>query len=110
MTNMNSEHKRQVRADLCARFGGRCAYCDVPVGLRRGTVDHYIPQALGGTNQAGNLRWACKPCNQAKADMPPEEWELRKPLPVARRGRQHRRLELLQQIAIRGRQIAGGSA
>lgn len=45
--------------------GGRCYICHKPL---RGTwhIDHFIPLALGGTNDPGNLRLACPKCNQSK--------------------------------------------
>lgn len=60
-------------------FGGRCVYCGVHVGLKRGTVDHYLPKALGGTNERSNLRWCCRGCNQLKGSMHPDEWERVRP-------------------------------
>ncbi len=81
MKRINSADRRALRVTLCNRASGRCQYCNLKVGMR-GTVDHYLPQALGGTNARENLRWACVGCNNLKADMPPEEWEQRKPLPV----------------------------
>jgi 5-methylcytosine-specific restriction endonuclease McrA len=90
-SGINSEQKRAMRVNTHARYGGRCAYCDAFAPMRSGTVDHYLPRALGGGNELANLRWACKPCNEAKADMPPEEWEQRKP------ERQRRPLSRLEQ-------------
>ena len=81
MKRINSADKRALRSNLCKRADGRCAYCQRRIGMA-GTVDHYLPQALGGTNEKTNLRWSCVGCNNLKADMPPEEWEQRKPPPV----------------------------
>lgn len=103
MKRINSADKRQLRENLFQHAGGRCAYCNVRTGLRRGTVDHYLPQALGGTNERGNLRWCCVSCNQAKGDMPPEEWEQRRPEPVP--DPVSRRCLLLQRIAQRARSL-----
>lgn len=106
MKRINSEVRRGLRVDLCNLYGGRCAYCEETIGMR-GTIDHYVPEALGGTNRRSNLRWACQSCNQLKADMPPEEWEQRKPLPRPRRvSRAMRKAQLLQLVAQRGRQSA----
>lgn len=74
MRRINSEVRRQRRAMLRNQFGGRCAYCNTPTG-RNGTVDHYVAQAHGGTNTWPNLRWACRHCNERKADMLPHEWQ-----------------------------------
>lgn len=96
-----SSDKRLIRADVCARYNSRCAYCNAPVRLRDGTVDHYTPQALGGGDELENLRWACLPCNGAKGPMHPEEWEARKPDPLP--DTPPLRVQLLQRIAQRNR-------
>ena len=44
MKNINSAHRRDIRATICATAHGRCAYCRRPIG-DAGTVDHYLPQA-----------------------------------------------------------------
>lgn len=80
MKRINSGARRALRVNLCNRADGRCEYCRRQVGMK-GTVDHYLPQALGGTNAQTNLRWACVACNNLKADMTPEEWEQRMPEP-----------------------------
>ena len=80
MKRINSHERRLVRENLCNRYGGRCAYCNTPTGRRVGTVDHYLPEALGGTNAARNLRWSCLACNNAKGCMHPNEWEEKRPL------------------------------
>ncbi|MCK5606400.1 HNH endonuclease [Candidatus Pacearchaeota archaeon] len=44
-----------------------CVYCGR--GKRDGvllTIDHLLPQALGGTNRAKNLVTACRSCNAKK--------------------------------------------
>jgi hypothetical protein len=38
------------------------------------TRDHVVPRALGGSNRASNMAWACYECNQLKGDMSPDEW------------------------------------
>jgi 5-methylcytosine-specific restriction endonuclease McrA len=42
-----------------------CWYCGNPI---KGTyhIDHFIPLAIGGTNDPGNLRLACPKCNHQK--------------------------------------------
>ena len=45
----------------------RCVYCDK--GIEDGivfTLDHLLPQELGGTNATTNLVTCCKTCNSAK--------------------------------------------
>ena len=57
------------------RDGPHCCYCKQRLRRREATVDHYVPLALGGADAPYNWRLACAPCNNAKDDMPPEEWE-----------------------------------
>lgn len=71
-----------VRRTIHTRSDGDCEYCGLHVGLRAGTIDHYLPRALGGTDALRNLRWACITCNGLKADMHPGVWELTKPKKV----------------------------
>lgn len=73
MRGINGEQNRAMRRWLRETYNGACAYCRRHIG-KRGTVDHYMPRALGGSNHRANLRWCCIACNQAKADMHPDEW------------------------------------
>lgn len=53
--------------------GYRCEYCyagGVPL-----TVDHYMPQEKGGSDEPENLKACCRSCNKKKGNMLPEEWE-----------------------------------
>lgn len=72
-----SKNKRQVqeafRWSIFKRDGFTCVYCgatDRPL-----TIDEYLCQALGGPISEENCNTACRPCNKAKADKTPEEWE-----------------------------------
>jgi hypothetical protein len=57
------------RREIYDRSGGCCHYCGRALSLD-GTwhIDHQMPQALGGTDDAANLVAACAPCNLAKRD------------------------------------------
>lgn len=92
---MNSEQKRLARDVVHAGAGGRCAYCGVSTGKRRGTLDHYMPLALGGTNHRKNLRWACLTCNANKGSMHPDEWERVRPKKVAGKTKHEVRCEII---------------
>ena len=67
-----SDHRA---ADVAARAnrdrGTHCFYCGAAfsseVGLDR-TVDHRLPRARGGTNALVNMVFACRACNERKAD------------------------------------------
>lgn len=52
--------------------GNRCYLCGR--SLKHGYhIDHFIPLALGGTNEPGNLRLACPHCNLTKSAKHPFE-------------------------------------
>lgn len=64
---------------LFHKQGGRCHYCWHQMSLRRGTsdmvtVDHKFPKSRGGTKHASNTVGACLACNNAKGDMPYEDF------------------------------------
>lgn len=57
------------RREVFERCEGRCHYCgDALVLAGVWHVEHQMPQALGGTDDVGNLVAACAPCNLAKSD------------------------------------------
>lgn len=61
----------RLRYEVLKRDGHRCYYChttELPL-----TVDHVIPQALGGTDDPANLVAACSPCNSGKASTNPAD-------------------------------------
>lgn len=93
--------RRAIRKNVCDRYGGCCAYCGIYVGMK-GTVDHYVPQALGGQHQPHNLRWCCISCNNLKGDMSPKDWEAKKPPRVQHETKHEKRIRLLSGIAQRG--------
>lgn len=59
--------------DVCAlreRQKDNCAFCLLPLGSRT-HIDHYLPLALGGTNDIGNLRVLHPKCNLTKGALHP---------------------------------------
>ncbi len=48
----------------------RCAACRCPLG-GRGTIDHIVALAKGGTNDRRNAQLMCKPCNSSKRSTDP---------------------------------------
>lgn len=57
------------RRDVFARSGGCCAYCGTSLQLDGAWhVEHQLPRALGGSEEALNLVAACEPCNLRKSD------------------------------------------
>ena len=55
-----------------------CHYCFGRFPIEKRTKDHIKPRTRGfgdyDSTGSSNIVWACKPCNQAKADMPYEEF------------------------------------
>jgi len=67
----------ELREYLLEKWGRKCAYCDaenVPL-----EVEHIVPRSRGGTNRAGNLTLACRPCNQKKGNQDVREFLVRRP-------------------------------
>ena len=61
---------RRQRIKIYKRDGCRCIYCLISISptSKGATVDHVVPQSLGGTNRNSNLVAACSVCNNAKGD------------------------------------------
>lgn len=63
-----------TEADLARIFrqqGGKCAACKCSLSNACKEVDHIVPLALGGHNNASNLQYLCRPCNRAKSAKDP---------------------------------------
>jgi hypothetical protein len=57
-----------LRIAVLERDGYRCVYCGATAAEARLEVDHVIPRAGGGRDEATNLVTACRPCNNGKRD------------------------------------------
>ncbi|MDE2020426.1 MAG: transposase [Patescibacteria group bacterium] len=67
------------RDELFHTQNGKCAYCKSEMTLRWGfpntvTRDHIVPVSAGGKDDASNLVGACMVCNEAKSNLPVEEF------------------------------------
>ncbi|MBQ4411349.1 MAG: HNH endonuclease [Candidatus Methanomethylophilus sp.] len=51
--------------------GARCAYCGSTENL---SVDHLLPRAAGGSDNADNLICCCRRCNSSKGDKDMLQW------------------------------------
>lgn len=60
-------------AGLFRRDRMLCLYCGTHLLPALLTRDHVIPTSRGGTDTWENCATACKPCNQRKSNMTPEE-------------------------------------
>lgn len=66
------------RREVFDRCAGRCHYCHATLTLDgKWHVEHMLPKALGGTDDACNLVAACVPCNLAKSDRTALEFVVR---------------------------------
>ena len=53
-----------------------CVLCGQPIAsLEEATVDHRLPSSQGGPDFLGNLQLAHKPCNEAKGNSLPEQYQ-----------------------------------
>ena len=61
-----------VREIIWIRDGGRCGYCGRTGEMQ---IDHIFPISKGGDDHQDNLVLACRPCNAAKRDKLPWNFE-----------------------------------
>lgn len=64
--------KRHRKAVLATRL--RCWYCADVLTRRTRTRDHKIAQSCGGSDDASNIVWACRACNNEKDAMSIEQY------------------------------------
>ena len=67
----------EVREYLLEKWGRECAYCGAEQTPLE--IDHIHPRSKGGSDRASNLAIACRDCNQAKGNMPLEQFLTRSP-------------------------------
>lgn len=67
---------RRIRAYVLARDGYVCRIGAAGCVELATHVDHIVPKEAGGTDEEGNLRAACEPCNlgrrRARAEYEPD--------------------------------------
>lgn len=72
LSSKTSSRRRPVskrRRDIYAKCEGCCHYCSGPLQLDGvWHIEHMLPKALGGQDEASNLVAACAPCNLKKRD------------------------------------------
>ena len=72
--------KEEFRAHVLAALGGyddgavQCRYCRGFFTLQDLAVDHAKPLSRGGSLGLDNLEYPCKPCNDRKGSMSPDEF------------------------------------
>lgn len=65
-------NSRAKRAALIKKGVNSCHWCEVPLNLNNSTLEHVIPLARGGLDNANNRTLACKKCNQSRGSEMPE--------------------------------------
>ena len=64
----NNKSQKEVRRQVWAKSSNLCAHCGKKVSAENDrTIDHVIPQAVGGTNDNRNLMPLCLSCNRNRA-------------------------------------------
>lgn len=74
----DAEHKderggngKRKRKKAWIKSNGACHWCGARMHWNEGTIEHVIPLARGGLDNANNRVFACKPCNHGRGhDMP----------------------------------------
>ena len=59
--------KESLKNQIWMKTGGVCAKCGKAVEPDKRTIDHFIPQYHGGTDDIRNLIPMCRACNRAKS-------------------------------------------
>lgn len=62
---------KRLRFEILRRDNHTCYYCGRKPPEVELTIDHVLPQALGGTDEATNLVAACQDCNSGKTSVAP---------------------------------------
>jgi len=66
-----SSKSRERRRKMLAKGIDTCCWCGTPLTLDNSTIEHVIPLARGGLDNANNRKLACKKCNEERgSDMP----------------------------------------
>lgn len=63
---------RRLRFEILRRDHYTCRYCGQAAPDVKLTVDHVLPDALGGSDEAENLVTACADCNSGKSSIAPD--------------------------------------
>lgn len=63
---------KRLRFEVLRRDNYACRYCGQVAPNVKLTIDHVVPVALGGPDEAGNLVTACEPCNTGKSSIAPD--------------------------------------
>src|SRR5690606_12192902 len=62
-----------MRTNVRARDRFKCQYCQIDRTAKQATLDHVIPNSLGGKSTGENIVCCCPPCNRKKGAQTPEQ-------------------------------------
>lgn len=65
--DLRSGNSRRKRAKMLQKIRC-CKWCGVELTLDTSTIEHVIPLASGGLDNANNRTLACKPCNESRGN------------------------------------------
>lgn len=64
-----------IRPLIFNRDRGFCLYCQKPISLSEGTLDHIIALTNGGDkSNPENIVWCCESCNWSKGSQDVWDW------------------------------------
>jgi hypothetical protein len=63
---------KRLRFEVFRRDNHTCRYCGRAAPEVRLTIDHVLPEALGGKDEPSNLVTACADCNAGKSSIAPD--------------------------------------
>ena len=66
-SSANRIKKKALFDRIKCRGYAPCAYCGRNLTFTQATLDHFLPQSLGGNSGLGNLVIACEKCNKRKS-------------------------------------------
>ena len=78
---LNEQAKEELfnKLKACWESGFRCFYCKRRMDLKfeneySWTIEHFIPRAKGGKDEAENIEFVCRACNFLKGEMNPKQY------------------------------------
>ncbi|MCR4757688.1 MAG: HNH endonuclease [Butyrivibrio sp.] len=60
------QRKAEIKRLVLAKTDGVCARCGKFIGLKKVTIEHFVPRYMGGDDDERNLLPLCKNCNKQK--------------------------------------------
>lgn len=64
----SKKNPRFSKSNIFLRDGYTCQYCEAKLTRAESTLDHVVPQSLGGKTTWENIVTACGPCNHGKGN------------------------------------------